>query len=611
MLQAHANSLLENAIALKLDKSKEWLNLLHYKKTLLGSYRSEADTATFFLSSEGKYSPAEEMKASLIAISTPTKEFPDEHAQCRFPARTIFFKKMLPDFKESFKKICPLYETFVKKLSTKSVSIVFSSYYLNNPSSAFGHILMRFSKQQVSKEGESFELLDHAVNYAANVTTQNALLYAIMGMVGAFKGEFASLPYFYKVREYNDFESRDIWDYQLNLTDKEIEKLVAHVFEMRQTFFDYFYFTENCSYHMLGLLDAINPNWNLTSRNPSIVVPVDSIQTLFESNGLIRKVSFRPSKLREVKQRLKNLNDIEMAEFNKVISSENVIDLTKELSSKSQANILDAAIDFLDFKYAEEILLKEGHIKSIKRSFLIARSQIEYKSPPLNIVLPDKEQPQKGHKSRRLGVGYGQNKSEQQFYNLEYRATLHDLLDSNIGHNKNALIEMGHVKLKYYPRDGLQVDYASLFHVLSLSPIEKYFSNISWKAQLGYQKLNDHQCNNCGSPFAEFAGGLSYRFSKLLIYTMMKIEVEISNDFIEKGYRIGVGSESTILLRLGDRFSSLISSEYIHKYAKKNEWIYKYSAKMRMQYRSNKSIELDYTKQETDWKIASNLYFYF
>ena len=611
------STIIIKALGLNLDKSKEWINLLHYKKSIWGNYNSQADSKSFFLSPVGKSSPRDELVSTLSAIiDASTIEI--EHTQCKFPARTMFFRKYLPEYKHLFNINCPLFEKYKKKISAKSVSIVFSSYYLDNPSSAYGHTLMRFSKQEESHTGENYELLDYAINYSANVTTSSTFLYSLMGLIGGFEGEFASIPYFYKIREYNDFESRDLWDYQLNLTKQELSLLLAHVYEMRQTIFDYYYFTENCSYHMLSLLDVVNPNWNLTSINPTLVIPIDTIQTLFKSNGLVRKVSFRPSKLRIIKQRLKELNHIEKISFDEIIKSKTINFTEYKLSKESQAKILDSAIDFIDFKYAEEILMKDSEISNWKRELLIARSKVNHKSNNLLIKFPEKEQPQNGHPSRRLAIGYGSDEFKNNIINIEYRATLHDLLDSNIGHNKDSLLEMGHIKLNYFPKNkvknnskSLELDYASLFHIISLSPYQEYISKLSWKAQLGFRKLHDDQCRNCDSPFAEFGAGLSYRFMGIIFYAMMKTEIEISSDFLGRGYRVGLGPESTIVSHLGEYFSILLSGEYMLKYARQEEWISKFSAKIRMRYSSNKSIELDYTKYQSHWKILSKYYFYF
>jgi len=36
------------------------------------------------------------------------------------------------------------------------------------------------------------------------------------------------MPYYLKVREYNDMENRDVWEYELNLSPEEIDRLLMH-----------------------------------------------------------------------------------------------------------------------------------------------------------------------------------------------------------------------------------------------------------------------------------------------------------------------------------------------------------------------------------------------
>ena len=69
-----------------LAKSPKWLKLLHYKKTLLGNYVSEADAKSFFLHQEGKTNPLLELKKS-IDIFGQTNKPNDDHAICKFPLR--------------------------------------------------------------------------------------------------------------------------------------------------------------------------------------------------------------------------------------------------------------------------------------------------------------------------------------------------------------------------------------------------------------------------------------------------------------------------------------------------------------------------------------------
>ena len=70
---------------------------------------------------------------------------------------------------------CARFEYFVKRLRAESVSLVFSSYYLSSPASAFGHTFLRVHK--AGNKGDS-ALLDTGIDYSAVVDTPNALLYA-------------------------------------------------------------------------------------------------------------------------------------------------------------------------------------------------------------------------------------------------------------------------------------------------------------------------------------------------------------------------------------------------------------------------------------------------
>ena len=85
---------------------------------------------------------------------------------------------------------------------------------------------------------------------------KNGLTFAIQGLIGGYPGTFSVLPYYIKVREYSNLENRDLWEYELNLSPEEIEIFVDHLWELGSTYFAYYYLSENCSYHVLGLLEA-------------------------------------------------------------------------------------------------------------------------------------------------------------------------------------------------------------------------------------------------------------------------------------------------------------------------------------------------------------------
>ena len=68
--------------------------------------------------------------------------------------------------------------------------------------------------------------------------------------------EWVRRPFYLKTQGYSNLESRDLWDYDLDLTPAQIAFLLKHAWEMGSTYSDYYFFTKNCSYQLLTLLEA-------------------------------------------------------------------------------------------------------------------------------------------------------------------------------------------------------------------------------------------------------------------------------------------------------------------------------------------------------------------
>ena len=91
---------------------------------------------------------------------------------------------------------CDRFAKGLGSLRPKSITLVFSSYYLSNPSSMFGHTLLRID-QETTAEGN--ELLDYAINYAADIEDILGLEYVVRGAFGYLNGYFSLTPYYLMV----------------------------------------------------------------------------------------------------------------------------------------------------------------------------------------------------------------------------------------------------------------------------------------------------------------------------------------------------------------------------------------------------------------------------
>ncbi len=155
---------------------------------------------------------------------------------------------------------------------------------MNNPSSMFGHTLLRFDR---AGQDEKTRLLSYAVNYGAVTGNDNGLLFAVYGLTGGYPGTYSVMPYYQLVRQYTDFENRDIWEYQLNLTPAEVRRLLEHLWELREQYADYYFFDENCSYQLLFLLDVARPGLRLADRFPVYAIPVDTVRAVVRQDDLL------------------------------------------------------------------------------------------------------------------------------------------------------------------------------------------------------------------------------------------------------------------------------------------------------------------------------------
>lgn len=583
-----------------------WKALLHVTNGFL-SESSQADGLGFFVAENGKSDYLAEYHKSVELFQK------DPLFNCKFPARAKFIAKELGEKKVKLGH-CSDYLDFSKRLSAKSISLVFSSYYLNNPSSAFGHTLLRFKKEADVEESEKYQLLDYAANFSANVTTSNALIYAIKGTFGGFHGEFAVMPYFYKIREYNDFESRDLWDYELNITADEIDWVIAHLWEMKQTYFDYYYLSENCSYHILGLLNVANPEWKLLERISSNVPPVDTIKAIARAPGLLKHIGFRPSKRRVLLASYEGLSAKERELFNTFKGEPWEANLS-EADIQTQARVLDALIEYFDFQNADAIVSDDKEVLKNRQELLIKRAETGVSTVPLKVAMPKIEAPHQGHETARLGLHMGHSKKGKLTSKLALRPALHDLLDPIAGQNPNAIMEMGHLELRHYNDKAgakkLYLDRADFIQVLSISPFSTLIPKASWRLRLGSERINDRSCDSCYTPSLDGAYGFAFGKDSVKWGLLLHSEFQAHKELSREGYRVGAGPESFFLLRASADFSLKVFGSYDWWAWSHLERSYEYGAKASWHIGISTSITASHTRLrgENESLIGANFFF--
>ncbi len=486
----------------KWSEDLTWRKLLHFEPTTFSGLESQVDGDDFFFSPLGKKDRRAELEATIDAFFSVELQNEDKDEKtiplCRFPARASWLKKKVGARKVDWPvQACPRFEKFKKALVGPGVSLIFSSYYLNNPSSAFGHTFLRINKAP-AENGKRYELLDYGLNYAANRDTDNGLIYAFKGLFGMFSGTFTTTPFYYKVREYSNAESRDLWDYELNISPETVEHLIEHVWELGPTQINYWYLSENCSYHMFSILEAADSNIDLLSRLKTFIIPSDTVQVVWQVPGLVKAVHFRASIRTELSARARDLSADEIDLVIKTIKFKKIPDELRQQSQNSQVHILDTIVDYIDFKYSYEIQVDGSEILKFKAQVLNLRSQIDLISDVVKIEIPPLEKPHEAHGSRRLGLGYLMVKEKASRYLLDYKFALHDQLDPIQGYPEYAQITFFSFQASYEEvSHSLALEDWTLFEVRSTTPFSNLQNDVSWNFRMATERVRNENCDFC------------------------------------------------------------------------------------------------------------------
>lgn len=533
--------LISRAHVLKLSEDAQWHALLHYRNNLIvKGVTGQADDAAFYLAVDGKTNPEAELDATLTSFFDPAVVDTDtqQHPQCRFIARYHWLKETLQfDATRIVGQSCARYSAWRTAIKPDNVTLVFPAAYVNNPSSMFGHTLLRID--HVGQDAQT-RLLSYAVNYEANPGGEGGATFIFKSLVGKYPGRFSILPYYAKVKDYSQLESRDIWEYQLNFTAEEVDRLMKHVWELRAIRFDYYFFDENCAYHLLSLFEVARPSLKLTRHFNGWVIPLDTVRVLAEQSGMVRDIVFRPAENTKLRYQLSQLSHAERSA---------VLNLSREFASELDGDlagipaerksvVLEAAYGFLRMQSGH------GNIDAVSstsrsRELLLARSHL----PALDrSVLPPKPDiaPEQAHRTRRLGVtvehdGFGA------FHKIGLRPAYHDLLDPQGGYALGAQISFLDAVLRVEPTNGaVSLDQLSVVDIFSLFPRDEFFRPVSWRLSTGF--------THAGSPrerralYRNQAGaGLSWGFAhSAQWYGFIDGTADVGSD-LERNYAVGAG----------------------------------------------------------------------
>jgi hypothetical protein len=582
------DQILKSAEDKKLSNSRQWLKLLHIERNWLGIKNTQVTSKGFFLSDAAPNSKAE-MEKTLAEFTRPAELYAkeilnsknekiidhSEHPVCKFPARFLYLQENLKEninFWNTIPKVnCSFLKIYLKALDAKSVSFVFSSYFSDSPGSAFGHTFFRINKKS---NDEKQELLDFGIGYAAQVSVDNPVAYALLGLVGGFRGIWTNLPYYYKVREYNDFEARDLWSYDLNLKDDELNMLMLHIWEVGSNSYTYYFFTQNCAFHMLTLLEAAAPRLHLIDHVPFYyVIPADSMKTLFFEKNLVTNITYRPSIRKIFDERMSRLDPISIEDVHQFAKDYKITKDLKGRTEKQYAEYLDTLLDLTSLRFPDLSEKKNQKMYLVKEDILKSRSEVNFISEPIILEQKDNERPDLSHGSSRFSINYINHKKDlKDELGVSYRFAIHDLLDNSIGLPENSQLEFFNLEFKKIENEITLYNF-NLFKVLNLNPINFYEKKLSWGLKLGSKRfdLNPDKSKSFHSTGVEAQVGYSFELThekrSPVFLTMARGDLGYANKIKNNHYGYeSIGFQLGLLKRFNNQNALLLTYEKMFPY---------------------------------------------
>ena len=347
------------------------------------------------------------------------------------------------------------------------------------------------------------------------------------------------MPYYEKVKEYNDFESRDLWEYRLKLTPDETMRLTKRVWELRFVHFPYYFLHSNCSYELLNLMEIARPTLSLQNKFPVYAIPTDTLRASLIDADLLEKTVYRPAFVSRLNAQADRASEHTITAAKALVVKPD-LPMTN-LTPQQQAQATEMASDYLYYQFVSHEVdpeIARPHL----RELLIRRSQNPVADQRVIVPTPDVD-PSQGHLTSRVLLSTGELNGHG-FADVEWRPAYHDLLDPAGGYRNGSGINFLQTKLRIQD-DHLSLQKLTLLSIDSLSPKTDFFTPLSWSLALGVRQVPEAHGQfsteqTHAVSYAQGGEGLAWQVGSALCYGLASGALEAGRA-LDKGWRVGVG----------------------------------------------------------------------
>jgi hypothetical protein len=486
--------------AAELAGSAGWLKLGHYERSSFGTgWQSTIHAGEFFLAQSGDKDPRAELDATITALNAGPGADPEQHAQCRFPARLQWLRQQSAahlSFRTDIR--CPRFEEWTQSGGIASVSVVLATGFLGNPASYYGHTLLKFN----FRDGEGHtSLLDESASYGAIMDGRkdNPVKYIIKSLAHQYDAGFSHIRFYYHDHNYGNHELRDLWEYRLDLSAADRDMVVAHTWEVLGKRYTYEFFQGNCALRMAEVIEILD-GVQIAPQRPWII-PQALVQRLasarYEGRPLVADVIYHPSRQSRFYDKYQALSRIERKAVHALVTRQEDLQgpQFRALPTPSQQAVIDTLLDYHQFAN-NPIAEASQKDKDSYAAALAMRYELPAGEPQSTPRQP--ESPGGARAPGWLQASWKHNSGTGDILSLRLRGAFYDPLDYDIGHVRFGSLVMGDIQLDVL-NGHLRIGRLDVARIESVNPAISGLpgdSGAAWKLAIGADQARLF-CEDC------------------------------------------------------------------------------------------------------------------
>lgn len=477
-------ALVKKALDQEIYNKPEWLALLHVYKN-----KPHIKDARFLLSWP-RFSLKNEISLNIKAMLNPLD---NQVFICKFPARILWLQQQLQLPPISFTH-CADFVDYLENAPAKDIKLVYVAENITQPSSMMGHVLL-----QISGFNKQNKYVDHAVSFYTDVSGFKAPMFMFQATVTGKKGYFSLTPIREKLERYHRDEQRNIWTYDLGLTDEQKQRIQYHVWELKTAPLTYYFKSYNCA-TLTHFILATTGSAEIEKHFSTALTPLDIAKSVNAAH-MITSTTLLPSDSFAIRMLSDRYPRAWQENLKKAIENRSVKALIEQTSSPMDQFVMyEIASHDIDFMRDKGLLKADDQTldqqleqsKPLIRDYVIDLTQ--YKNP---LISPNDSQ-------ISVGGGYQNHQSE---IKLDYLMTAQKLEDDNLQSASERELLLGNIGLKYLTREQrLKIDYLKLYSMSSFIPVDVFTGGISGKLAITYEPRFDTALNE--QQFTTIEGGV-------------------------------------------------------------------------------------------------------